>query len=286
MQGLKVSPVVAAEHVGHGGGYEAWHFSFDDFGGLSDPMLSLDHFMMRQPTFSPHPHAGFSAVTYLFPDSETGLLNRDSQGHDQIIEPGAMHWTLAGKGIMHDETPIDAGRLAHGLQLFVNLPARLKHAQPEGRHIGACDIPVLERPDGTKVRVVAGAVDGRESPFVPPADFTLVDLHLPQASAWHFDLPAGRSAVIYAVCGHVRAAHGGGVAPIGARHAVALRAGGRRESVMLETQTGSHFVLLCGEPLGEPIVVSGPFIMNTAQEAEQAGADYAAGRMGTLTASN
>jgi hypothetical protein len=93
-----------------------------------DPFLSVDHFRMSQPTFPPHPHAGFSAVTYMFEDSPGGFINRDSLGDVSRIGPGALHWTQAARGMMHEEIPERRGVEGHGLQMFVNL--RADHKQP------------------------------------------------------------------------------------------------------------------------------------------------------------
>ena len=87
-----------------------------------DPFMGIDHAWMSAPTFPPHPHAGFSAVTYLFLDSETGIANRDSNGNRTLIEPGGLHWTAAGSGVVHEENPAVLGSTTHLLQIFVNLP--------------------------------------------------------------------------------------------------------------------------------------------------------------------
>lgn len=86
-----------------------------------DPFLNLDDFTMSQPTFPPHPHAGFSAITYMFEDSPGAFVNRDSLGDRSLIEPGAFHWTQAARGMMHEEVPEHPGVRCHGLQMFVNL---------------------------------------------------------------------------------------------------------------------------------------------------------------------
>lgn len=97
---------------------------------LTDPFLGIDHAWMSAPTFPPHPHAGFSAVTYLFLDSETGIANRDSLGNSTPIEPGGLHWTAAGRGVVHEENPAVLGSTAHLLQIFANLPRERQDAVP------------------------------------------------------------------------------------------------------------------------------------------------------------
>ncbi|MFB2920991.1 MULTISPECIES: pirin family protein [Aerosakkonema] len=92
----------------------------DQLGVSLDPFLNLVDFHMSQPTFKPHPHAGFSAVTYMFEDSEGAFINRDSLGDRSRIAPGDLHWTQAGSGMLHEEVPERAGVDCHGLQMFVN----------------------------------------------------------------------------------------------------------------------------------------------------------------------
>ena len=87
-----------------------------------DPFLGIDHAWMSAPTFAPHPHAGFSAVSYVFLDSETGIENKDSFGNHNLIQPGGLHWAAAGSGIVHEEVPAEPGKTVHSLQIFVALP--------------------------------------------------------------------------------------------------------------------------------------------------------------------
>jgi redox-sensitive bicupin YhaK (pirin superfamily) len=108
---------------------------------LLDPFIMVDHFRMREAVFAPHPHAGFSAVTYLFDDSATGLISRDSLGGEHAIPPGGLHWTLAGRGVMHDEFPAAPGLEAHGLQIFVNLPADQKLRAPSVMRLSPEQMP-------------------------------------------------------------------------------------------------------------------------------------------------
>jgi len=111
-----------------------------------DPYVQVDHFWMSRATFPPHPHAGFSAITLLFEDSEGkfkrslrwaqilmcyriaigSFTNRDSLGTNMLIHPGDTHWTVAGKGVVHEEIPVKEGVPSHGLQIFCNLPSKLK----------------------------------------------------------------------------------------------------------------------------------------------------------------
>src|SRR5207344_819889 len=110
-----------------------------------DPLLAIDHFNIRVPVFTPHPHAGFSAVTYLFEDSEGDFIDRDSLGNHVVARPGGVLWTVAGRGVMHDEFPARPGKLSHGLQLFVNLPSTEKEQEPKLLFVDGPDVPVFQR---------------------------------------------------------------------------------------------------------------------------------------------
>jgi redox-sensitive bicupin YhaK (pirin superfamily) len=138
---LSLNTLLPMQAFAHGDGFRGFGLRDPRLQTSLDPFLSVDHFWMSQPTFAPHPHAGFNAVTYLFEDSQTSFINRDSLGHQVEIAPGDLHWTQAGAGLMHEELPRDMGRAAHGLQIFVNLPAAAKHAPPQVHHVDAADMP-------------------------------------------------------------------------------------------------------------------------------------------------
>lgn len=135
----------------HGSHFHGFGLRDQSLQPLLDPFLSVDHFYMSQPTFAPHPHAGVSAVTYLFDDSETGFINKDSLGHLLDILPGSLHWTRAAGGVMHDEAPQVNGRTAHGMQIFVNLRAAHRHDAPGIEHVVQADMPEWQMGDARAV---------------------------------------------------------------------------------------------------------------------------------------
>ena len=123
-----------------GSGFTGVGFRHGQFSGAMDPLIMVDHYTMTKPTFGAHPHAGLSAVTVLFEDTEGKFNNRDSLGNDFNINPGDLYWLNAGSGAIHDEAP-RKGASIHGLQIFVNLPARMKHQAPSSLHVKREDIP-------------------------------------------------------------------------------------------------------------------------------------------------
>jgi redox-sensitive bicupin YhaK (pirin superfamily) len=172
-----------------------------------DPFLMIDHYRMSQPTFAPHPHAGFSAVTYMFDDAQTGFRNRDSLGNAHDIRPGDLHWTLAGAGVMHDEVPLENGLEAHGLQLFVNLAAARKHMPPAALRIAREAMPVLTQSGGARVKLGFGAYDDgsvvKPSVLTLPTQVSLLDVTLPPGSSFAYPVAPGQTALAIGIAGTV-----------------------------------------------------------------------------------
>jgi redox-sensitive bicupin YhaK (pirin superfamily) len=242
-----------------------------------DPFLSVDHFWMSQPTFAPHPHAGFSAVTYLFDDSETGFVNRDSLGHVLDIDPGSLHWTRAAAGVMHDEAPKVNGRTAHGMQIFVNLPAAYKHEAPGIEHVVQADMPKWQVGDAL-VQLVFGRYGGHVSPLVPLSQATLLDLAFHGAGLATLTIPANQQGFILMAAAEVRIAE----------HRVTPETGlafgqyAAERSITLKADAAARMAVYLGTPICEPVVWGGPFVMTSSEDIAQAQRNYAAGRMGRL----
>jgi redox-sensitive bicupin YhaK (pirin superfamily) len=244
---------------------------------LLDPFLSVDHFYMSQPTFAPHPHAGFSAVTYLFDDSETGFVNRDSLGHVLDINPGSLHWTLAGSGVMHDEAPQVNGQTVHGMQIFVNLPAAHKHDAPTIHHVAKAEMPRWQEGDA-HAQLVFGSYGPYVSPLVPMAQATLVDLSFDGPGSATVSIPAGQQGFVLMASGAV---------VIDGHHVTrqnGLACGRHMSDRVVTVQSGAaaRVTLYLGTPIGEPVVWGGPFVMTSSEDIQQARRDFEAGRMGRL----
>lgn len=262
-------------------GFSAASISAASVGGDLDPVINIDHFRMRMPTFPPHPHAGFSAVSYLFDDSEVEFENHDSLGHSLLAKPGAIIWSVAGRGMMHEEFPHVRGKLAHGLQVFVNLAAAAKLEPPRILFADGPAIPIVEH-GGARTRVVAGSVGDVRGAIEPPGDITFLDIKLDPGATFEQPVEAERSALAYVIEGDLL----GGAerralatldaatfAPDGDR--VVLRAGTR----------GARVVLIAGRPLREPVVSNGPFVMNDREQIASAIERYRSGGMGRLESS-
>jgi hypothetical protein len=227
-----------------------------------------------------HPHRGFETVTVAW---EGSVSHRDSAGHAGVIGPGDVQWMTAGEGILHEEYHEEdftrrGGRM-HMMQLWVNLPKKDKMAEPGYQPITAKDIPVVTLAGGAgTVRVIAGEHDGTRGAARTFTPITLLDVHLSPSGRLAVTLPASHNAMAIVTSGSVIA--GGRTA--GAGELVLFENdGGRLDLVGGEE---AHLLVLGGEPLNEPIVQYGPFVMNTRDEIRQAIADFEAGKLGAVPA--
>jgi redox-sensitive bicupin YhaK (pirin superfamily) len=171
--------------------------------GLINPFLGVDHAWMSGPTFPPHHHAGFSAVSYLFLDSETGIDNRDSAGTQNLIRPGGLHWATAGRGIVHEEVPSESGKTVHSLQIFVGLAEAKQSIAPFALTLEPEEVPVVVLP-GCNVRVPAGSFGNTRSPLTPPTDVTMLDIALEEGARLEVPIAAGQCAFVMPIFGTVR----------------------------------------------------------------------------------
>jgi quercetin 2,3-dioxygenase len=237
-----------------------------------DPFFLFDHFGSENPDdyvagFPMHPHRGIETVTYMLDGS---VAHRDSLGNAGVVGAGDVQWMTAGSGILHEEMPKVGPRRLDGFQVWVNLPARLKMTRPRYQDVPASRIPELVRPDGARIRVVAGAVEGvagavREI-FAGP---TYLDVALPEGRTFEQAVPRGHTALLYVFQGAVAV---GGAAPAGpavpAPRLAILKDG---DVVRVHAAAGpARFLLLSAQPLEEPFVRYGPFVMNTREEVLEA----------------
>lgn len=273
---VQFSSVLAARERG-AGSFSVKAVDLSAIGDLGSPVLVLDDFRVQGNPFAPHPHAGFSAVTYVFEDSPGRLRSRDSLGHDVEVGPGGVVWTQAGRGVLHHEVPADVRHELHGLQLFVNLSARNKLLAPRMLSLAGRDVPVWTGNEGDRVRVVAGSYAGVTSPLVPPEPFDFLDVALRRRIA--FDLPPGNCAIVYVTAGAIRIRAGDDERSVAEEHAIALHGGGH---VTFAAALPARFVVLSGTAIHDPVLTHGPFIMNDRSQIEAAMARYRAGEMGDL----
>lgn len=262
-------------------------FSYDDIAAQVSPFLLLDY--AGPASFEPtderrgvgaHPHRGFETVTIVYAG---GVSHRDSAGGGGSIGPGDVQWMTAAAGVLHEEfhSPeyARAGGSFEMVQLWVDLPARDKMAAPAYQSIVDAQIPRFELPDGAgSIRVIAGECGterGAASTFSP---INLWDLRLNAGHRVTLELPAGHTTAVFVLRGAIRVDD---QTVQSAELAVMQPAGSQ---LVFDTVEGSVVLLLGGEPLNQPIVGRGPFVMNTQEEIFQAMKDYGAGRFGQMPA--
>lgn len=278
---IRLSSIVPASSRGNGRGFSVKSVDLHAFGALSLPIEMLDDFRVRGRQFPPHPHAGFSAVTYVFKDSMAGLRSRASFGNDAVVGPGGIVWTQAGSGAIHEEMPAETDRELHGLQIFVNLSAKNKLIAPCILSLEGDNVPHWRNEARDIVRVVVGAYGHIRSPLVPAEPFTLLDIDLSREIA--FDLPMGQAGLAYVVSGTVVVRADGVEREVASEAAVALSGDGL---VTFRSISSAHIILLAGAENREPVLSHGPFIMNEPSQIEAAIARYRAGKMGRLPCLN
>jgi redox-sensitive bicupin YhaK (pirin superfamily) len=196
-----ITKIVRANPFTHGTGFKAFSVGQQQFGSIIQPFIQLDHYFMTQPTFIEHPHQGIAAVTYMFEDSEGTFFNKDSQGDESYIRPGDLHWTQAGTGIRHNETPIEPGKVCHGIQMFVDLTPEDKLAPAKALHLKSADIPVYITPEGGKIRIIIGNANGLVSPLEISNKISFLDVIIPANSSIEHQVAADRTAFILAIAG-------------------------------------------------------------------------------------
>ena len=268
------------------------------FAGVSqaaiDPFIHMDQmgeidYGPGEPKGTPwHPHRGFETVTYMM---EGTFLHQDSIGGGGVIQDGATQWMTAGAGILHIERPpdalIDSGGLFHGIQLWVNLPSKMKMTSPRYQDIGSREVALLTNDNGDAIiRVIAGTLGDASGPGVTHTPITL--LHVTLLPGGQLVLPwnPAYNALTYVLAGSGtvgtdrHAIHSGQLAVHVDGDVLVLSADERQDS-----RTEAFEVLvLGGQPLREPVAMYGPFVMNTRDELQQAFEDYQAGRLGQIPA--
>lgn len=274
---IEFSKVVGARPQRHGN-FSVLSTDLKVFGEMASPIAALDDFRVSGRPFPPHPHAGFSAVTYVFEDSEGSLRSRDSLGNDVLTGPGGIVWTQAGSGVIHEELPADARHELHGMQIFVNLSAKNKLAPPRMFRLEKDQVPEWRSLAGDRVRVVVGAFGGVSSPLQPIEPFTLLDVELKRGIS--LDVANGNNLLVYVLHGAVFVRAEGREQKLGPEHALALHSTGGRAT--FEAFHHAQFLVLSAPELKEPVFAQGSFIMNDRAQVNAAVARFRAGQMGSL----
>ncbi len=252
-----------------------------------DPFLLLHHADAKTPTHipvsqagvGPHPHRGFSPVTYIF---KGGVHHRDSRGNDNVVYEGGVQWMNAGMGIIHSERPpkdiFERGGRQEIIQLWVNMPAKNKMDQPAYHPFTKEEIPVIEADNGkVKINVVSGELNEVKGKTPTLSAVNTYTAEIKAGGKFSFKVPASHNAFIYLLDGKLKLNN---ETEISGKHATVFNNDG--EGFETEALEDTRFFVGSGEPLNEPIASHGPFVMNNETQIMEAFRDYQMGKMGVL----
>ncbi|HEX3577585.1 MAG TPA: pirin family protein [Thermoanaerobaculia bacterium] len=242
-----------------------------------DPFLFLNHHgpqlyppRNRGLPFGPHPHRGFETVTFVV---EGSLTHRDTGGHASVIERGGVQWMTAGRGLEHEEVSppefLERGGPLEILQLWINLPARLKFTEPRYAGLQKDEIASFEN-GGVTVNLISGDWSGHRGPIESITDVHMMTVALTAGSRIVLPAPRGRNVFFYIVRGTLTIGE--------AFHLVDWNDDG--DEIEVEALTDAFILFGHAKPYGEPVVAHGPFVMNTREEIAQAIRDYQLGKFG------
>jgi redox-sensitive bicupin YhaK (pirin superfamily) len=252
-----------------------------------DPFIHMDQ--MGEVDYAPgeprgtdwHPHRGFETVTYMIDGT---FQHQDSHGGGGVITDGATQWMTAGGGILHIETPpeqlVISGGLFHGIQLWVNLPARDKMISPRYQSLEGDEVALVASPDGGAiVRVIAGDIGGAHGPGRTHTPITVAHATVSPTAQLILPWPADFNALVYALSG--AGTVGDSQVRVQSGQLVVLGSG---DTVRVDASSSHSLdvLVLGGRPIREPVAAYGPFVMNTRAELVQAVEDFNAGRLGTI----
>jgi len=251
-----------------------------DFEGLMDPVIGFDHFELTKDIFGPHPHAGMSALSYVFEDSAP-YQSIDSLGNNVTVTPGSLLWTWAGKGVVHSEYPVPEGASVEGLQLIVNIPAGKKHLPPQSVFIDKSAMPEIVE-DGVLVRVVCGQTNNIANKIVTPEPLTILHAFIEPEKEYMHTLPTGWSGTVYAVEGHFEIIINKQAIELEEGNVLAMSQSDYAEPLTFKGIGNSQLLFISGKPLREEIFTHGAMAMENRDALTAALADYNAGKMGFI----
>lgn len=252
-----------------------------------DPFLLLHHADIKAPStiepddagVGPHPHRGFSPVTFIF---KGGVHHRDSRGNNSTVYAGGAQWMNAGRGIIHIERPPHDIHTIGGrqeiIQLWINTPAKHKMDQPAYFPLQASDVPVQTSTDGlVTLRVFSGTVNGVAGKISSLSPINSATLEVKAGGSFSAALPEDHNVLLYLLDGAIML---DGYGLTEGKHAVYFKRDG--EGISFTAKENTRLLLLSGQPLNEQVVSHGPFVMNTQTQILEAMRDYQMGKMGIL----
>lgn len=260
------------------GVFSARMYPRDAFEGLADPVLQIDWFEMSGPTFPPHPHAGFSAVTYLFEDSPNGFINHDSMGTHCQIPPGAMHWSRASRGLVHEEFPIPDGGPVRGLQMFINIPADHQLDPAKAFHVAKKDVELSSGPGWTsRVAAYGRTLEGNSDAL--PAPVLIEEIQIEEGGTRALNLPAGWGGLMIVMEGAVMVDEG---REVNTYEAIAMATDVEAPLTLTGLSAGVRLALILGERTNQPAFQHGPMTLASRDLLKDRVESFNRGEFGTL----
>lgn len=248
---------------------------------MIDPFIFLNHHGPQNYgpdnsglPFGPHPHRGMETVTIII---DGDIAHKDSGGNDSVIESGGVQWMTAGKGLIHSEVSSESFKRKGGrleiLQLWVNLPSRLKMTAPKYKGLQKDEIPVTVLDEGkVKAQVISGSINDSVGAFESMTGITLSTIFLENEGVLKLKVPKEHNILCYIIKGEVKI-HGDVIEKL---HLIEFN--DDDEQVYIEAREKSIILFGHAAPFNEPVVFGGPFVMNTEEEIQLAYEDYKAGK--------
>lgn len=243
--GLRRSEIIKLTQSGNNL-FSAFRAAAVNYSGLADPLLGFDDFQLKSDVFGPHQHRHISAISYIFDDSAP-YRNIDSMGTDLTISPGSLLWTWAGSGVTHHEFPEKNGTDIHGLQLFLQIPARKQNNPAESVYIDVTDMPVIND-RGVEVKVVIGSADGQPTNSVTPDEINFLDVRLSPGAGYESVLPAGWNGFIYVLSGQVEISDGYESFSLLGKDTIAVGGASRDNALSFLGHTSCRLLFINGRP--------------------------------------
>jgi redox-sensitive bicupin YhaK (pirin superfamily) len=247
-----------------------------------DPFIFIDYLFPTRVKagdplrIAPHPHAGFDVVTYLL---EGEFFHRDSLGHDQVARAGDLNWMSSGTGIIHSEGPTDEFLKVGGnlslMQVWINLPAKLKFIKPTFQHFNSESLPIVDNGD-VWVKILAGKYSDKHSPVMPHTDLFYLHIRIKQGKLFRMNIDPEDSTAIFVMKGKIQVTN----SVVSNGQLINFNTDG--DLLDFSAIEDAELILIGGKPLKEKLVSYGPFVMNSFQEIQQAITDYETGKMGVL----
>lgn len=245
------------------------------------PFILLHHFdftyLPHENNFNvpPHPHRGFSPVTFLF---EGSIEHEDSVGNKHVVYNDEVQWINAGRGIIHSEKAdkafVEKGGRSQGIQLWINTPKAEKMNPPTYQPITKNEIVLIEK-EGVEFRLISGKYEGKKGPA--KSDVVTAMLRMKANSEFSLNFPADHNVTFYVLEGELNL----NTNQIIKQHDLVVFEQSADE-ILLNAKTDSKILIMAGMPINEPMVTHGPFVMNSETEILEAMRDYQQGKMGFL----